>query len=489
MRVMVVDDERFVRAGVIHNINWASYGIDEVLEARDGMEGLRKLGSGRLDILITDIKMPKMDGISLALKGLAHNPDLKIIFISAYSDKEYLKSAITLNVVAYVEKPIALDELRDAIGKAVSSIEVAEKRSTESRMRETLRELMTSPPGRIHSAPLNKNHPQSRYCVGVIRYKNAQEPVLQNIGQTLVRLFEETGMRAWVFGDILKNDYVVVAESSSADDGGLKRVFQRHIDVVPDKAVFVSVSDTDSGLESIPGAFHLALGGMRMMFFKGYGTLFQPRRDQLDAGPFELDRELLDRFKGALVTRLHDQYEDAMRELLRRVEDGSVAEQGVRRAFYLLLELISNLSPEQDFAPGWNGVVECATVGELAQLVNSEAEKLLGQCRIKDRMVSAALGVITSEYGNQGLSIGYICDRLNIGKSKLCSAFRAETGMTINRYIAGYRIRMSQDMIAKGDIPFGEIARSVGFNGLNYFSKAFRRQTGMLPSVYKENLP
>ena len=115
MVAVIVDDERFVRRGIIENIPWHSLGIETVIEARNGMDCLKKAEEFQPDILIADIRMPKLNGIDLGKEIASRYPKCKMIIISAYSEKEYLKSAISLNVVAYVEKPIVISELEEAV--------------------------------------------------------------------------------------------------------------------------------------------------------------------------------------------------------------------------------------------------------------------------------------------------------------------------------------------------------------------------------------
>jgi len=122
INLLVVDDEDYTKEGIIEDYPWKELGISEVRGASDGIEALEVAASLNPDIIITDVRMPRMDGITLAYKIREQNPNCRIIFLSGYSDKEYLKSAIHLNAVNYVEKPIVYDELLESIKKAVGQI-------------------------------------------------------------------------------------------------------------------------------------------------------------------------------------------------------------------------------------------------------------------------------------------------------------------------------------------------------------------------------
>lgn len=94
--LLVVDDEMFTRKGIIKKVPTEPDGISEVLEARDGKEGLAIAQYSPVDIVLSDVRMPRMDGIKMCQEIRRLYPDCVIIFLSGYSDKEYLRSAISM---------------------------------------------------------------------------------------------------------------------------------------------------------------------------------------------------------------------------------------------------------------------------------------------------------------------------------------------------------------------------------------------------------
>ena len=122
MKVLLVDDEKYTREGIMENINWRELGVSICAVCEDGQSAYNKAQTFIPDILITDVRMPVMDGISLAQKIHEEFPYCKIIFMSGFSDKEYLFAAMRLKAVEYVEKPIRLEELSEAISNAVCEV-------------------------------------------------------------------------------------------------------------------------------------------------------------------------------------------------------------------------------------------------------------------------------------------------------------------------------------------------------------------------------
>ena len=119
IKVLIADDERFTRQGILDMVDWDNLNVSEVKEAYDGINALEILKDFEPNILLTDVRMPRLNGIDLAFKTRELYPNCMILFMSGYSDKEYLKSAIKLKAINYVEKPIEIEELEENLNNAI----------------------------------------------------------------------------------------------------------------------------------------------------------------------------------------------------------------------------------------------------------------------------------------------------------------------------------------------------------------------------------
>ncbi|TLS50949.1 response regulator [Paenibacillus antri] len=120
MRALIVDDEKHTRDSLRQYVPWSDMGVDTVETAKNGLEALGLAQRCLPDLLLTDIRMPKMNGIELASKIRGMSADCQIIFLSGYADKEYLKEAIHLKAVSYIEKPIDVKEIAAVLLKAIA---------------------------------------------------------------------------------------------------------------------------------------------------------------------------------------------------------------------------------------------------------------------------------------------------------------------------------------------------------------------------------
>lgn len=126
-KILIVDDEEKTRQGLADYVDWEKLGIDGVKTAGNSEEAIKLCARFVPDIILSDIRMPGMNGIELCTYIKEQIPDCEIIFLSGYADKEYLKAAIELNAVSYVEKPVDIEEIEATIRKALRCMQ--EKRA------------------------------------------------------------------------------------------------------------------------------------------------------------------------------------------------------------------------------------------------------------------------------------------------------------------------------------------------------------------------
>lgn len=131
MKMVIIDDEYIVRVGIKETIDWAKYGIEIVGEATNGKAGLELIEKTHPDLVISDIKMPIMDGVEMVKSIYRDQLDLVVIILSGYKDFEFAKGALEHGAAAYLLKPIDNQELIDAVLKAMKSLK--EKREISKR--------------------------------------------------------------------------------------------------------------------------------------------------------------------------------------------------------------------------------------------------------------------------------------------------------------------------------------------------------------------
>ena len=117
-RIMIIDDNHLSVDGICHNIDWDALNAEVAYKAYNGLFALEQLTKDPIDLIISDIEMPQLDGLELAGKALRINPNIKTILISAFDKFEYAKQAVRLGAFDYVEKPLDYSYLTLVIKKA-----------------------------------------------------------------------------------------------------------------------------------------------------------------------------------------------------------------------------------------------------------------------------------------------------------------------------------------------------------------------------------
>lgn len=128
LRALIVDDEPYIRKGILNKIDWNGLGIEIPAEANDGIEALDYLRENEVDIILTDIKMPEIDGIKfieLVRNGFGERH--KFVIISGYGEFEYARRAMKFGVTDYLLKPIKEEELEETVRKIAEEVQVEKK--------------------------------------------------------------------------------------------------------------------------------------------------------------------------------------------------------------------------------------------------------------------------------------------------------------------------------------------------------------------------
>ena len=139
-RVILVDDERLILRGLTTVVPWAELGCEVVGTARDGADGLAQIRELKPDIVLTDIRMPNMDGLTMLAAIRSEHPEIQMSVLTAYRDFEYARQAITLGVCRYLLKPSDLEELKDAFRQMVSRLDAMPQLKEDMPGEESVRE-------------------------------------------------------------------------------------------------------------------------------------------------------------------------------------------------------------------------------------------------------------------------------------------------------------------------------------------------------------
>ena len=527
LKILIVDDEEMTREGIIKRIPWINLGVGNMERADDGINALKVLAYFQPDILLTDVRMPRMDGVELSYRIRETLPDCKIIFMSGYSDKEYLKSAIKLKAIDYVEKPININELKIVIEKTAElCINEQMKKQQELAVSSTIKA----------SEPIIKNEIAlqltNRYCntVSIKEYIHAVGLDIQDkdcfnsvlikipsikeidiekldslkteIADALINTSLNCGLHG-IFG--FKDDgYFIIHLYSRASDchqlsaeklnnfccvllDNIKKYHQ----------FFIAIGTRVIGYENIYHSYDTAVSAMQRSFFKEYNSILSYVESNIP--PYTFNSELLCTFENILLNGRKEEALFLVKSLsseLRRHDNTLVVT--IKDIFFKLTQILLNLSAKnqvdtfKEFESDnfiWEFILSTNTLIELEKFLTGKIDvyyALLKEETESRGIVKEIIKYIQKHYKNEDLSINSIREFINLSQTYICSLFKEETGKTINQYITEYRIEKSKLLLKDIRLRVSEVSSAVGYTDANYFAKLFRKITGQTPSEYRE---
>jgi len=521
INLLVVDDESYTKEGILEDYPWKDLGIDEVRGADDGLEALEIASMLKPDIIITDVRMPRMDGITLAYKIRELNPKCRIIFLSGYSDKEYLKSAIYLNAVSYVEKPIIYDELLSSIKKAVNQIHEDEEKNRYSIIKNKyessipiikneLALLLTRSNPNIETVKKNidllqiefsdetcfltilvefsyqsdKQYDQSFVHASAINIINN---VLQlNGAQAIIGTKDSSHVLFHLYGN---------EELSCSKVLNLTRCLSDHLEAnILNARTNISVGVPVIGYKNVFKSYNMSVLALQKFFF--HDELKYTFYSDSAISEYTLDETLVEQFQLFLSQKDKESAVKIIKKLTSEIRkhDQTLVKnvKNIYHRFLVILETFSlkeqvSLDNNPDYY--WYIISNIKTLTELESFllekVNLYFQRIFEQMQSQDALTKIKK-YINLNYANPHLSLAQISEANFMSIGYLCAFFKEKTGKTINQYITEIRMEKAKELLPDPCYKIDCVARSVGYSDGNYFAKIFKKYTGLSPSEYRE---
>ncbi|MCI6996537.1 MAG: response regulator [Eubacterium sp.] len=489
MKAIIVEDETVIRNGLVRHVPWKQLEINELKAAANAEEALRMCETYRPDIVITDIRMPGIDGIDLCRKLRKKLPECEIIFITGFEDKEYLKGAIELHAVKYIEKPICIADLSDAVREAA-------KRVRSSRIQSSfyLHSLLFEDKFSWEDTSGSRN-----YCIAYLKLKNpgkvyevaaAIRPFCgeKNIFFT-EEVFDATSL-VMLFGD---RGNVVYWENLMKE---LQDFFQKNLD---NTEWFLTFGSVVSCAGQLKDSWREAVERQHAVAFTGWNQMLISQTEREDLQDISLGKKRVDAFVAAIAEKNKEKSLECINDLYRELLEKEIYMNGdVRYTYYSLAQTIA--WAKQSFHPGnveasmnklnADFFENAVTYEEMHEYLLKEIEELFAEDTVQNStyLVKQAMEYILKYHVDSTLSIRVIADHVGLTPTYLSNLFKKNTGMTIGQYMVDVRVEHAKRLMKNPCLKFYQISDQVGYTDANYFAKIFKKKTGQTPSEYKESI-
>lgn len=519
-KVLLVDDEEDIRVGISQKMDWAGLGFALVGEADNGQDALELAESLRPDVVLTDIKMPFMDGLELCRILTERLPASKFVVFSGFDDFEYAKQAIRMNVSEYILKPINAAELSAVLEKLKEKLdrERTERQNLEtlrSRYEESLpvlRELYythllegrVTPGQELEQARRLDIDLSGDTWVAALTHISGRGGRDAMVSLSVQQLLDEN-LPAERCRSFLFNDSVALVAN-------LREEFSVY-DVIQalDRAcslaasylgltLTVGVGTPCDGLSGLAQSAAGARGALEYRALVGQGRAIYIGDLEPDSGAGPSFDEADERTLTAAV-KLGGEAEvrtavTALTDKLRAANPSA----GQYNLFFLelltcLLKLTrrADLSLEEVFGAGFTSSVQATDFPSLEAMGDWCLERCLRiqslirrrQTDSAGRTVELAKDFIQQRYGESDLSVETLCTYLHLSSAYFSTLFKRETGMSFTAYVTVVRMEAAAEALRGTEEKTYLIARRCGYEDPNYFSYVFKKHFGVTPTKYR----
>lgn len=515
MKLLIVDDEALVRNGLKNSISWENFGISTVLLAEDGVQAVRLAHQEQPDIVLTDVRMPRMDGIELATRLRQQLPNSHLIFMSGYSDKEYLKAAIQLKAVSYVEKPIDRKEVEAAVAEAVRlqkehtsnrDAQIVRSRMEKAQLVVALTQMTSQNEDTIRQAWNALRLPPGNklwFSVVLVHLTNAAHYDELTGLTDFLHQFQETAQKkqlSFLYSNRIESRILIHLYRTA----GLTR---EHIiwftsqlrQYLNDRYhFFIAAGPPVRGLHQISGSYRSAAETLNKGFFSDLDAVLLWDEAKESTQSIDLEGCIAD-FRAAISSTEYEkakqQEENLYQNIIQRPQLSADIIKNTYYQFISILERIATKScipfsaSRQEQSP-WQIVSESHTAHELHEYflcAMEEFVRLAESEREENELIFLMKDYIRKNYQRDLLSVQEVANAASLSTAYACTLFK-QTGSTINRFIANYRVEKAKQLLADPRFRITNIASQLGFADSNYFGKSFKRMVGLSPSEYREKV-
>lgn len=498
MKLLIVDDDRYAREGILSSLPLEEMGIGNVMQTSDGKTALEITRWYAPDIIITDICMPRMDGMEFAASVKQLQPNCLLIFITGFAEIDYLKQAIELSAVAFVEKPLKAEELIKAVENAVSRHRerVSANQRAENLMkmyRHQLASMLTRTDKdmqEVHTLCGKLNYPQSgRFqCLAI----QTEQQDLRGTSSALETVCGKLGFD--VVTEFRENQQIhMVLACRRQPEQIYRQLLDTLLERFPDLRIGEGMMVHD--LERIAESRRAACIMLEGAFYDRETRLFSYRPGGYSGHVLTMDVyaqfvHLLEENRTDLNAWLDSILIDIIREKSDRVESVRSLILAITRELYTrypeLAGKVYGISHFNELEEYVYSVTSAEKYRGFLQKIFLELDKLDAATSRFTQVVRDAKSYIAQRFSQPDLNLQQIAAQVNFSPAYLNALFRAEIGMTVKQYLIDCRISEAKRLLRDPKVRIAEISRRCGYSNSNYFAKAFKELTGLTPGEYRE---
>ncbi len=523
-RMILVDDEDDVRGRILSKISPES-GFDVVGKAGNGYDALELIEKYKPHIVLTDIKMPFIDGIELARIVRRDFPTTKVAFISGYDEFHYARKAIELKVVSYLMKPVTSSDIDDFLRKLKLSLDqefdfLSNTKLVQQKYNDSIPMLINSYLSSYRNKSIldddditrlkqyNLDFSSGNYIVGVIEIDdknkvNTTEESKIFIGSLTDKVFNSLKFyhrflvpEGVVF--ILKDHEL---KSARAIDLVLYEII-KYAEEYRQMELRVGISRKFENFKDYPNAFRECERALKHSIYFNLGRIFY--YDDIEEKATKhimIDDSELNKFTYTLKYGKNSEVKRSIDEIISlkyKEKNGYILDPQL-----LIVKLANALI---DFATSINVDISEIISGNIVEemykykktedlkafiydsIVKMREKNTLSQVNKTEKIIEDVYRYIEKKYQDSTISLETVTDELNISVSYLSMLLKKHKGVTFNKELIKYRMEKAKELLKYSNEKIIIISKLCGYNEVYYFSHSFKKYTGVSPREFRKNV-
>jgi|GEM_PF-163403 len=532
-KVMIVDDNYLNAEGIEKNIDWKALDAEVSSVKYDSRSALDAMRENPVDLIISDIEMPDLDGISMSKLALSLNPLVKIILVSAYDKFEYARRAIRLGIFDYIEKPLDYAYLTEKIQNAFQEIERTQKNTD---LVNASRPLMTEKffndllhyPGENPAAHLKQylqyldlQFDYDFFCVMILETEKVTEKDTSGLTDTdsdfsryqieLLNVLDLLKEKLNIFNGTfyLKGfqDIVCIIGQDTGHSIPFLQSVHRQAEAITDQyqnhmlSLNIGIGNIVNSLWKLPVSFASASHALKYRFFFPQKNIFDAKEAlgkefSLLSFSENTEEELIRLICSKDITAIRSWLADYFQRLLSEIQDKNLVFVRIYSLLGKILKFLYEMNLDTDDLE--KEIIQIYTHFDSFHTYKQFADWMTTLCSqvcqkldtslqsYHNQVYNVALSYIKQNFENSSLCLNDIAHHANISPAYLSSLFKKVSGQSISDTISGLRMESACHYLASGNLSLKEISLKCGYANQYYFSNSFKKKLGISPSAYRE---
>lgn len=512
MKVLIVDDETIIRQGIERIINWENCGVDKVESCGSGEEAVKILPEYRPEIVLCDIKMKKLSGFDVLEFINKNMPETKLIFLTSYDDFNFAQKALRLGAYDYILKTASAEEITKLVADTVRTILEEQKQRKEI---EILKNKVHLQPAKKINTVLNSvvsheilplNLESSRFITASLKIVFSVSLPSFSDEEILSILNKESGDQSISYTG-KSNDFVIIKSYGlNKNDSDIYQDFLRICQNIEQKIrseikipIKIGVSNIGSNYSKVPELYENAKFALGFSNRGGNNVLLYSQVKDLPEAPVHLDKSQEHKLIVALKSGQKGMIFSVLDEIFSAFEERSIVrQQEVRNLSINIFGLITSMINEMKSetltieAFSYDYIIKFNDYKNLKEYVYdslADAAMKFAEANMNRavNIIDMARTYIDSHY-NENITLETIADLVHLSPNHFSNLFSEKMGVTFIQYLTNVRIEKAKVLLLNKSFKTYEVGDMVGYSNPHYFSRIFKKNTGMSPMEYREKL-